>query len=179
MVRVYDLNPVSYIAIGTLGEPGQRVFYLQAGRGRQLVTLIIEKQHALALASSLDDLLAELAARFPRPPAATPTAPAMGLREPIEPLFRVGQMGMGYDQGSDRIVLIAYELAPEEGPAGSVVRFWATREQMKALRNQAIAALEGGRPECPLCGELIDPGGHLCPRRNGHGNHPRFVEWAD
>jgi uncharacterized repeat protein (TIGR03847 family) len=173
MGAVYDLNPVSQLTIGTIGPPGNRVFYLQGKSAGERVTLIIEKQHAVALAASLDELLAELDARFPRP--ARREVAASELDVPVEPLFRVGQIGLGYDQTADLVVVIAYELALDEDEDGSVVRFWGKREQMRALRNVALKAVEGGRPTCALCGELIDPEGHLCPRQNGHGNNPMFA----
>jgi uncharacterized repeat protein (TIGR03847 family) len=171
---IYDLRPISHITVDTIGRPGERVFYLQASRGGQVVTLIIEKQHALALASGLDDLLSELGVL----PASdeTPVLKELDLelRQPVEPLFRVGQMGLSYDENSDLVVLVAYQLAAEDIEDVPVVRFWGTRQQMRSLRNQALVAVEGGRPTCTLCGEIIDPDGHLCPRKNGHGNHPSF-----
>ena len=175
MGAVYDLNPVSKLTVGTIGSPGQRVFYLQGKSVGELVTLIIEKQHAVALAASLDELLAELDARFPRPVAHGTGRGGGELTLPVEPLFRVGQIGLGYDQTADLVVVIAYELTLEEDEDGSVVRFWGKREQMRALRNVALEAVEGGRPTCPHCGELVEPTGHLCPRRNGHGNDPKFT----
>ena len=174
MGAVYDLNPVSQLTVGTIGPPGKRVFYLQGASGGERVTVIIEKQHAIALAASLDELMAELDARFPRPTGPDTGAGSGELRTPLDPLFRVGQIGLGYDQTADLVVVIAYELTLDEDEDGSVVRFWGKREQMRALRNGALEAVEGGRPTCPLCGELIDPEGHLCPRQNGHGNKPEF-----
>ncbi len=176
MGSVFDLNPVSHITVGTVGPPGQRIFYLQAAQGTRLVTLIIEKTQALALVSSLDDLLAEVEARFPRPSATSLARPDMRLREPIEPLFRVGQIGLGYDERADLVVVLAYELGPEGEEDLSVARLWATRDQIRTLRDEALVAVEGGRPNCPLCGELVDPQGHLCTRTNGHGNNPKFHE---
>jgi len=171
---IVDLKPVAHLTIGAVGEPGQRVFYLQAAHEKHLITLIIEKQHALAVVYGLDDLLAELWSRFARPAPTGLPALEMGLRQPLEPLFRVGQMGLAYDEGADMVVLVVYRLGPEGEEKATGFRFWATKEQMRALRDRALSALEGGRPMCSLCGELIDPGGHLCPRRNGHGNSPRF-----
>lgn len=175
MGAVYDLNPVSKLTIGSIGPPGKRVFYLQGKSAGELVTLLIEKQHAVALAASMDDLLSELEARFPRPATRDAGIGGAELSPPLEPLFRVGQIGLGYDQSADLVVVIAYELTPDEDQDGSVVRFWGEREQMRALRNAALEAVEGGRAACPHCGELIDPEGHLCPRQNGHGNKPKFA----
>ncbi len=174
MAQVFDVRSVSFITVGTIGIPGQRVFYLQAGSSARVVTLTIEKQHAVALASGLDDLLLDIAGRFPRPDAEAMQVD-MALRQPVEPLFRVGQMGLAYDEETDRVVLIAYQFSPDDDADSASVRFWGTREQMRALRDQALVAIEGGRPTCEFCGELIEPDGHLCPRRNGHGNHPTFT----
>jgi uncharacterized repeat protein (TIGR03847 family) len=82
-------------------------------------------------------------------------------------------MALAYDSEADLIVLVAYALVRKETEDEQdvpAVRFWGTREQMRVLRNQALAAVNEGRPVCSLCGELIDPEGHFCPRRNGHGN---------
>lgn len=174
MARVYNLNPVTFITIDTVGKPGERVFYLQAGRGNQLITLIIEKQHALALVASIDELLAELDARFPK--IIQMESGTVQLQFPLDPKFRVGQMGLGYDESVDMVVLIAYQLTGNEGldldedMDAAVARFWGTREQMRLLRDRALDAVNGGRPVCELCGETINPEGHICVRRNGHGN---------
>ncbi len=171
---IFDLKPILHITIGTLGEPGQRVFYLQATYEEQLVTLVMEKEHAVALVAGLDDLMAELPAALSEPSVEGSLASDMKLREPIRPLFRVGQMGLAYDEGDDLVVLAVYQLVPE-GEEATGFRFWGTQHQMRALRDQALLAMEGGRPVCSFCGELIDPRGHLCPRRNGHGNSPKFA----
>jgi len=169
------LNPVTTITISAVGPPGRRVFYLQASQGAKVVTLIIEKQHAVLLAASLDDFLAELNARFPRPSSPVVSLDA-NLRQPADPAFRVAQMALGYDESADMVVLIAYQVVEEEGgdEGADAARFWATREQMQSLRDRALLEVEGGRPVCGLCSELIDAQGHLCVRRNGHGNHRKF-----
>jgi uncharacterized repeat protein (TIGR03847 family) len=89
------------------------------------------------------------------------------LQEPIEPLFRVGQMGLGYDEDADMLIIVAQELT-DDSEEMSVARFWASRAQMKALSEHSLEVVEAGRPVCPLCDNPIDPEGHFCPRRNGH-----------
>ncbi|MGD2050511.1 MAG: DUF3090 family protein, partial [Chloroflexota bacterium] len=83
MSRHIELNPVSHLTIGTVGEPGHRVFYLQGSKGTDLVSLIIEKQQASMLASSLETLLEELSEKYPDDGEREPIWTDMRLREPI------------------------------------------------------------------------------------------------
>jgi uncharacterized repeat protein (TIGR03847 family) len=165
----YDLNPVLYITADAIGPPGERVFYLQAGQGNTQVTLVLEKEQVQALAISVEQMLEELEKRRPQRASEMELISQydLVLREPIEPLFRVGQMGLGYDEEADMLIVVAQELT-DESDEMSVARFWATRAQMKALSEHSIRVVESGRPTCPLCGRPMDPEGHFCPRRNGH-----------
>lgn len=169
MANQIELNPVSYLTVGTVGPPGQRAFFLQGGRGSQTISLTIEKEQATMLANSLETFLEELEDKHP-----TGTRDAdesvlqdMRLREPIEELFRVGNMGMGFNESADQIVLVAYELV-EEDEEPNVVSFWASRSQMKALVAHAREVVAAGRPICGNCGRPMEPEGHFCPNRNGH-----------
>jgi uncharacterized repeat protein (TIGR03847 family) len=76
-------------------------------------------------------------------------------------------MGLGYNEPMRRIVLVAYELVPEEDEP-SVVSFWATRAQVRSLIRQADSVVKAGRPICGNCGQPMDREGHFCPHRNGH-----------
>ncbi|MBE2198645.1 MAG: DUF3090 domain-containing protein [Anaerolinea sp.] len=169
MARQIELNPISNLTIGAIGLPGQRTFYLQGSRGTQTVSLMIEKEQAVMLASSFESLLEDLDKRYPQHRAETeePVWTDMRLREPVEPLFRVGNMGVGYNEASEQIVLVAYELV-EEDEDPSVVSYWATREQIVALIQHAYEVVKAGRPICGNCGRPIDADGHFCPNRNGH-----------
>jgi hypothetical protein len=93
----------------------------------------------------------------------------MSLEEPLEPQFRIYQMGLGYDSERDRIVLLAQGMPDEGNEEPLSARFSATREQMKALSIHAEQVVAAGRPICGNCGRPIDPSGHFCPHRNGHG----------
>jgi uncharacterized repeat protein (TIGR03847 family) len=155
-----DLNPVDFITIGTVGPKGQRVFHLQAGKGDQLVTVIIEKEQAGALAEAIRDMLEDLDRRHPeRTVGARPGN--MSLRDPLEPLFRVAQMGLGYDEDSDMIVLIAQEMIalteemdPESVEPG-VIRLWCSRAQMRALSAHSADTVQQGRPDPKQNGRLV------------------------
>jgi len=168
---VCDFNPADRITMETVGPPGRRVFYLQASQGLQVVTLFFEKEQAQALASGLLQLLDNLEADHPEDEAEVEAILTlqMNLQQPVEPEFRIGQMGIGFDEDSGYVVVIAYELILEQDQDIGVARFWITREQARALAQHALEVVEAGRPTCPLCGEPIDPEGHFCPRGNGHG----------
>lgn len=169
MARQIDLNPVSHLTVGTIGPPGARTFYLQGGRGTQHISLIIEKEQAVLLANSLESFLEELDKKHPQATSeqTEPVWTDMRLREPVEDLFRVGNMGLGYNEDDNQIVVIAYELVDEDEEP-NVVSFWATRNQVQSLIKHAYEVVKAGRPVCGNCRRPIDPDGHFCPERNGH-----------
>lgn len=172
MAQVYELNPVSHITTGYVGQPGKRVFYLQAERGSQVITLIVEKLQVEALAQGITQMLTELQEKDPDlPPAVSTYRPqVMALKMPLDPAFRVGQLGLGYDAERDLMVLVAQEITTEERTAedADVARLFATRAQMLELSEHGRSLVKQGRPICGLCGQPMDPGGHFCPRSNGH-----------
>jgi uncharacterized repeat protein (TIGR03847 family) len=169
----YDFERVSAIVADAVGMPGQRTFFLQARQGRQVATLTMEKQQVAALAASVLQLLEELEEKNPDLTMRGVSAQDLHLQEPLTPAFRVGQMGLGYDESQDLMVLVAQALVVEDEEVSVAedvprARFYATREQMRALSEHALEAVASGRPDCPLCGGPIDPEGHFCPRTNGH-----------
>lgn len=171
---VHDLNPVSRVTVGALGEPGQRTFFLQGRHGATLVSLVTEKEQMNSLAQGVTDLLTRLGERADAPTDVS--AYELALEQPVEPLFRIGQLGLGYDQETDLLVIVAYAIPEEEEQEMvDVVRFWATRDQMRALARHVAEVAAGGRPTCVLCGRPIDPQGHFCPRRNGHATHVQMM----
>lgn len=170
MASHIELNPVAHMTIGTIGEPGQRVFYLQGSRGPHLISLVIEKHQAAILVESLASLLHDLEVSQQIKPSGSQDdffAMDTRLREPVEALFRVGNLGLGYSEETSRLVVVAYELV-EEGEEPNVVSFWASPDQVRALVPHAEAVIKSGRPICGNCGRAIDQEGHFCPNRNGH-----------
>jgi uncharacterized repeat protein (TIGR03847 family) len=159
-----ELDPVDYITVGTIGPKGKRLFHLQAGKGDQIISLIIEKEQARALSEALRDLLDSLAEASPEKAAPEVNLARwdMSLRDPIEPLFRVAQMGLGYDESRDLVVVVAHELVTTESGdidpdlEPQVVRLWGTREQMRALSQYAQQVVKQGRADPKTNGRLIN-----------------------
>ena len=171
-----DLDPVTRLTADAVGSPGQRTFYLQAASGPEQVTLLVEKEQVRRLTESLQSWLPELAADRPEDPEEVEAAEAgeLALAEPLEPDFRVGQLSLRYDAERDRVVVIASELLagddeePVELPDRLEVRLFVTRPQLRVLARHGSQVVARGRPPCPLCGNPLDPTGHICQAQNGH-----------
>lgn len=160
MSRSYELLDLDKLTVGAVGEPGQRLFLLQARAGAEVVTLKIEKVQVAALAVHLGTMLQEL----PRPGH---LPEELDLEDPLEPEWVIGRLAASYDEALDRVLLLADEAVPE-GDEAAQARFGLTREQVAALAMRGTTLVEAGRPPCPLCGYPLDPRGHDCPRTNGH-----------
>jgi len=168
----YDLNPVTHITTDAIGQPGKRVFYIQGWQNERTITLIVEKVQIQTLAVGLEQFLAEVSEQYPNLPEASPeyTEQNMRITPPLDPLFRVGEMGLGYDTDHDLVVLVVKEQLDEgqDPEEASIVRFWCTRSQLRAMCRWGVDVAARGRPICPQCGEPMEPEGHFCPKRNGH-----------
>lgn len=164
-----ELNPIDFITIGTIGPKGQRVFYLQAGQNEQLVSMVIEKEQSWALSEAIRELIDDLDERIEGGSEVDLSLLDMDLREPIEPIFRVAQMGLGYDEDRDRVVLVAQELVSrdteneddmppdplDDEPQPGVVRMWCSRQQMRALSTHAMDVVKSGRADPKQNGRLV------------------------
>jgi uncharacterized repeat protein (TIGR03847 family) len=176
--------------VGTVGEPGQRTFFLQARSGSRLTSVVLEKMQVAALVDRLESLLADLAQRLDGDPSGGP-APVDDLAPldlPLEEEFRVESLSLGFEAATGEVEIVAS--AAPEAPAASADRTPAdpadvaedpdaagdraavlvvrlTDEQARAFVRRARAVVAAGRPPCPLCAQPLDPSGHICPRQNG------------
>jgi len=166
-----DFDPVSRITVDAIGKPGQRVFYLQALYKDQLITLLIEKIQIQTLAVGVEQFLTEITEKFPGLPEASTAFNEVEMRiyPPVDPVFRVGELGLSYDSDQDKLILVAREAGPNESTdQNRTARFWCTRSQLRAMCHWGIEVTNRGRPICPQCGEPMEPEGHFCPKKNGH-----------
>jgi uncharacterized repeat protein (TIGR03847 family) len=188
LVHRYDA-PDRFVA-GTVGQPGERTFFLQAREGNRITSVVCEKAQVSVLAEHLDRVLDEVqrrsAGQVDVPPASSTARDTDPLDAPINEEFRVGTMTIAWDPSIDRIVIELFsnvdvddEERPEEtsSPAAEepdeieadevfVVKITAPYARDFVARAQALVA--AGRPSCPFCLQPIDPQGHICPRANGY-----------
>jgi uncharacterized repeat protein (TIGR03847 family) len=151
---------------------GSRVFYIQAFQDQRTVSVIIEKQQLQSLAIGVEQFLAQLGKNNPDLPEASGDylEEGMHIHPPLDPLFRVGEIGLGYNEERDLVVIFVKEQVGEEAEADSAatVRFWCTRDQVRKLARWGVEVTSRGRPNCPQCGQPMDPAGHFCAKKNGH-----------
>jgi uncharacterized repeat protein (TIGR03847 family) len=170
-----ELTTPHHITVGYTGVPGDRTFFLQAEDLEARVTLLLEKGQV----EGLGELLGQLLTRVGDEPATDWDHDAMALRDPIDPRFRVGQIGFGFDPDGERFVLELTELTPEQDEdededEGDQLRVWLDRDQARRLAAHAMEVVAQGRPRCELCGRPTAAGGeHVCPSSNGHGRLTR------
>ncbi|HEX2196611.1 MAG TPA: DUF3090 family protein [Actinomycetota bacterium] len=166
----FDVTPDVFTADFT-GEPGARTFYLQARSSSGVHSFLLEKQQVAILAEKLQELLLMIDENDTIKSAAPQRDPALALKEPIEPEWRIGTIGLLYDEGRDVVVIVLQEMRDEDEDVeddDSGYRFFLRRDQVRSLILHALAAVGEGRPLCQLCGLPMDPGGHVCPASNGH-----------
>jgi uncharacterized repeat protein (TIGR03847 family) len=187
--RRYIFDPPDRFIAGTVGEPGDRTFFLQARDGGRVVSVALEKVQVAVLAERLGALLDELDVRgiaeVAETPAEGPTpgdasADSEPLDEPLNEAFRAGSLTLGWDGGAERVLVEARaqdedgeaidpdedDDEDEEGP--DLLRVRMTAAAARSFVARATQVVAAGRPPCPLCGAPLDPLGHICPRRNGH-----------
>jgi uncharacterized repeat protein (TIGR03847 family) len=178
--QVYAFEPPERFVAGTVGPPGERIFYLQARGGGRLVSVALEKVQVALLAEKLDELLGEAHRRFgvtlPEPEVDTPDNEP--LESPVDEEFRVGTLGLAFDVDTTTVVIEAIAAGEndeeeetevdEEAADLDRLRVRLTPAATRSFIERARRVVAAGRPPCPLCGQPLDPKGHLCPRHNGY-----------
>lgn len=185
--RAFIFDPPDRFVAGTVGEPGRRTFFLQAREGRRVVSVALEKAQVAVLAERLGSLLMELDERglVETSPAELPSDVGP-LDEPLNEAFRAGTLTLGWDGERERVLIEARAQTEEEDePAGmeavedldlhpdgpDLLRVRLDARSARAFVERAVRVVRAGRPPCPLCGNPLDPQGHICPRRNGQYVH--------
>jgi uncharacterized repeat protein (TIGR03847 family) len=172
-------SPDRFVA-GTVGQPGDRTFYLQAVHESRIVSVVLEKQQVQILAERIGALLEEIHRRFGTaiPPEADEVADLSPLVMPVDAEFRVGTMGLGWDAETEAVVVELLAITEgefdesvvlddtDEGP--DAVRVFLSTLAAREFAARSTRVISAGRPPCPLCGQPLDADGHLCARMNGY-----------
>ncbi|MBP16701.1 MAG: hypothetical protein CL437_06030 [Acidimicrobiaceae bacterium] len=159
-----DWDDTDAFTTGTVGPQGRRVFFLQARRGNEVVSLKLEKQQVAGLAEFLEGLLDDLP-EVPEPPAGADDTPEF--LEPDEPAWVIGNLGVTYQQSTDRLVLTVQELLRDEDAVPAEARFPLRREQVLAFIVRARDLVAAGRPPCQWCGAPLEAANEgWCPCAN-------------
>ncbi|MDM4718902.1 DUF3090 domain-containing protein [Micromonospora sp. WMMA1363] len=186
--QVHAFEPPERFVAGTVGPPGDRTFFLQARGGGRLVSVALEKVQVSLLAEKLEELLSEAQRRFgvKLPELGNAVGDNDPLDTPVDEEFRVGTLGLAFDVDTETVVIeaIAVGEAEVEAELGEPddeesdddepdedldrLRVRLTPEATRQFIERARRVVNAGRPPCPLCGQPLDPAGHLCPRHNGY-----------
>jgi uncharacterized repeat protein (TIGR03847 family) len=183
--QVFEYDPPERFVAGTVGDPGQRTFYLQARARDRITTVVLEKQQVAVLAERVDELLDEVVRRSGGTAAVPAVAPAemedlAPLDQPLLEEFRVGTMALAWDAENERVVVEAQAVGEEEGEESApipdedeadgppLLRVRITGAVARTFVQRARALVSAGRPPCPFCGLPLDAQGHVCPRQNGY-----------
>jgi uncharacterized repeat protein (TIGR03847 family) len=186
---VHRFDPPERFVAGTVGEPGQRTFFLQARDGVRLTSVALEKQQVAILGERIDELLDELmgvGGVASIIPAITPVEQVDNgpLEQPIVEEFRAGTITLSWDADDERIVIEVFpvvevdvpieadeddlvDLPIDEPEPEELFVFRLTPAQARVFATRAASVVSAGRPACQFCGGPVDPEGHLCPRANG------------
>ncbi len=171
-------SPDRFLA-GTIGQPGEREFFLQVADGRRVLSVACEKQQVAILADRLESLVVEVAKRFGDTAGADVSLDAgPNLTTPVDAEFRVGTMGLAWDAEGKQVIVELLAISEEEvgedivledredGP--DALRVFLSLADAREFAQSAGRVVAAGRPPCPLCANPLDPEGHICPRLNGY-----------
>jgi len=172
-------SPDRFLA-GTVGQPGEREFFLQVVDGRRVLSVSCEKQQVAVLADRLGSLITEVARRFGAEADSSGSIPVgeLSLSTPVEAEFRVGTMGLAWDGEGSQVIVELLALSEEEvgeeivledredGP--DALRVFLSLAEARDFAKHAEQVVAAGRPPCPLCNNPLDAEGHICPRLNGY-----------
>ncbi|MDQ3505630.1 MAG: DUF3090 domain-containing protein [Actinomycetota bacterium] len=175
---VFD-RPRRFVA-GTVGQPGDRTFYLQVTDGPRTVSVALEKTQVSVLADRMSELLDEVADRGTAVPPEGVVNDLDPLHSPVDEEFRVAAMGLAWDADNASVIIEAVaggegdepvdedQILSDADDGPDALRVKITPVAARAFVERARRVVSAGRPPCPLCALPLDPEGHICPRQNGY-----------
>jgi uncharacterized repeat protein (TIGR03847 family) len=178
--RILLFEKPERFVVGTVGQPGERTFFIQAKDRTRLISVSLEKGQVQALAERLIYMVKEIRQSDPTIVINKLPRDDSPLETPIEEEFRVGIIGLAFD-ASRSLIQIDFQAIAEGNSTEpefidvddlssdkDIVRVLITPSEAEKFSKRSVSVVNAGRAPCPFCGGPIDPGGHLCPRANGY-----------
>ena len=184
--RRYLFDPPDRFVAGTVGEPGNRDVLPPGPRRRpDRLSVVLEKVQVAVLAERLGRAPRRAratrdrgrrrgpAARRARSPSSTSRSTRRSGRHADR---RLGHRGRPRARRGARAHVEDEDEEEAEEPdedddededGPDLLRVRMTPRAARAFVARALRVVAAGRPPCPLCGQPLDPQGHICPRRNG------------
>lgn len=176
---IFEFDPVERFIAGTVGQPGERTFFIQAATGSRIVSVALEKMQVSAMAERIVEILQQVARNEYAPLKNGSARDVAPLSQPILEEFRVGVIGIVWEGKRELITIELQAMSEENGEfddlvlddvenAPDLLRVSLTIEQAIEFVTRSRMVVSAGRTPCPFCGAPLDPQGHLCPRANGY-----------
>ena len=167
----YIYDPVERFVAGTVGQPGERTFFLQARTGSRITSVSLEKAQVAALAQRVEILVRDLRRTNPSIALSPTTRDESPLEQPIFEEFRVGVISLSWDEKKSLICIECEAIGDESvqvDEEGDLLQVYLTPGAASAFAHRSLMVVEAGRMQCPFCEIPIDPQGPLCPRAHGY-----------
>jgi uncharacterized repeat protein (TIGR03847 family) len=165
----FKFESVDRFVCGTVGEPGEREFFLQVRSGTTLVSASLEKSQASTLAQRLEILYKQILREDVTLVADRIDRDDASLESPVDKDFVIGAISIAWDDEAGMVSVELFSIKEveieEELPD---ITLNISLGQAKAFIARTNAVVNAGRIPCPFCAIPIDPRGHLCPRANGY-----------
>jgi uncharacterized repeat protein (TIGR03847 family) len=165
----FEFKNVDRFICGTIGEPGEREFYLQIRSGGALVSASLEKTQASTLSQRLEILCKQVGKEDPTLLIDRVERDEAPLESPVDKDFVIGAISIAWNDDFKKVCVELFSIkeveVEEDVPEVSLN---ITLGQAKAFTARTNAVVNAGRAPCPFCAMPIDPRGHLCPRANGY-----------
>lgn len=164
MVDSKNVWEPSWIVIGTVGEPGEREFFLQLGESPKTTSFALEKAQAASLSEKIFQIARELGVS-----RKNLLPESRSLEMPVDPEFVVGLISLQWD-GANRKLIFELASATENSNSDDSEKFRFQIQIESAIRFALATMLvvQAGRAPCIFCGGPMNREGHLCPRSNGY-----------
>lgn len=171
----YEFHQPDRCVAGTVGQPGERAFFIQVRLLNRVLSVAVEKAQVKALSDRLEVVIAELRKSDPLIVVESTVRDDAPLETPVESEFVVGAISLAWDETLNLITLELFEIEQSEqgeqdqqGELGKTLEIKLSLGQAQAFVTRSKALINAGRVPCPFCSIPIDPRGHLCPRANGY-----------